>query len=67
MIMLVAYMIETVGSAWHFQFANFTNIRQQIQIPIYRPSADIGVFLHDRIIDLVSSGMKLQLFYCFKN
>ena len=63
--MLMALMFETVGSVWHFQFTDFADIGQQVQIPIYRPSADIRVFLHDRIVDLVSGGMTPQLFYCF--
>ena len=66
-IMFVSLMVETIGSAWHFHFSDLADIRQQVQIPIYRPSADIGVFLDDRIVDLVSGGMTPQLSYRFKN
>ena len=50
-------MVETVGAAWYFHFTDFADIGQQVQIPIYRPAAYMGVFPHDRIVDLVSGDM----------
>lgn len=66
-IMLVAFMVETIGSARHFHFTDFSDFGQMFQIPIYRPSADMRVFLCNGGVDLISGGMALQLFYNFKN
>lgn len=54
MIMSVAFVVKTVGSARYFYFVDLAYVRKEFQVSIYRSSADIWVFRHYQIIHIIS-------------
>ena len=63
MAVVVAAVVKAVWASRNFHFAYFPHFRQQIQIPIDGGLADSGVLLHNFCINLIGSGMALELIY----
>lgn len=58
-IMLAAAMVITVSTVRHFYFTHFARFGQKVQIPVNRRSADMGVFLYNRMENRVSGNMTM--------
>lgn len=67
MIMVLADMIEVVCAIGQFPFSDFAAFAKALQIPIHRPSANIGMAFRYFLINLICGWVAFQSSYCFQH
>ena len=67
MVVVERLMVKTVGFAGHFYFPDFMIPGKNVQVPVYRSSADGRSLRFDELINFIGSGMISQLRYGMEN